>query len=224
MLKCPNCGAPLQGGGPGAQRACSYCGALLQVPAPAPTPLAPPPSPARPAGVTWVIPVIAVLGVAVAAGVGAFRSVTANVSAPAAPVPQGAEGASPPKPTGIVWSRLEAIDIHANVDQAKLAMKQQFPEAKVEQDKEYQLDLDHPILSSVTYRWEWGCSCLESAVFFYKDYPTRMKTQTAFIPCLTRGLGPIATSAPPFDYDWPAHDDVPHVHMGPQILSVDIAR
>lgn len=206
----------------GAQRACSYCGALLQVPAPAPVALAPPPAPARSAGAAWVVPVIALLGVAVAVGIAAFRSVTASMSAPAAPAAQGAEGASQ-KPSGIAWRRLEAIEIHATVDQAKVAMKQQFPEAKVVQDKEYRLDLDHPILSSVDYSWEWGCSCLEGAVFFYKDYPTRMKTDKAFIPCLTRGLGPIAASAPPFDYDWPAHGDVPHVHMGPQILSVDIA-
>jgi hypothetical protein len=34
---------------------------------------------------------------------------------------------------------------------------------------------------------------LERAVFFFKDYPTRMKTAEAFIPCLERGLGPLTT-------------------------------
>jgi hypothetical protein len=119
---------------------------------------------------------------------------------------------------------LEAIDIHATVDQAKISVKRQFPEAKVEQDKDYRLDLDHPILSDVLYPWDWGCACLEHIVFYFKDYPTRMKTQEAFIPCLTRGLGQPTSSAPPFDYEWAAHGELPLVHLGPQDLSISIAR
>ena len=125
----------------------------------------------------------------------------------------------------MAWNRLEGIDIHATVDQAKVALKQQFPEAKVDQDKQYRLDLDHPILSDVLYNWEWGCSCLDRVVFFFKDYPTRMKTPEAFIPCLTRGLGPLTSSAPPFDYDWPAHGESSRTCTSARKdLTIDIAR
>jgi hypothetical protein len=220
VLKCPNCGAPLQGGGTTEQRACVYCGALLQVPKSAPPLSAPQPQSSR---AILLFSALATLSVALAAGLAAFRSASAtsssSVSLAAAP-----RVVAPPEPSRVAWNRLEGIAIHANVDQAKLALKQQFPEADVEQDKTYRLELDHPILSRALYSWDWGCACLEGVMFSFKDYPTRMKTEQAFIPCLVRGLGPIATSAPPFDYDWPAHGDTPRVHLGPQDLSIDIAR
>jgi len=231
MLKCPNCGAPLQGTGMAEQRACTYCGALLQVPKPAPAMQAPraatQPQASR---AVLLVSVLGLLSLALAAGVTTFRTVMSSMSP--APVPratpavaaQATEAALPQGPPRVAWNRLEGIDIHATVDQAKVALKQQFPEAKVDQDKEYRIDLDHPILSDVFYSWDWGCTCLERAVFFFKDYPTRMKTPEAFIPCLERGLGAISTSAPPFDYDWPAHGDLPHVHLGPQDLTIDLAR
>lgn len=235
LLKCPNCGAPLQGVNLAGQHACTYCGALLQVPKAAPPP-APPlrmPTPAaapRAPRAVLVVSIVMLLGIALAAGVTTFRALTASMSPPlvAAPVPAAAAPravgatAAPQPPVGIPWSRLEAIDIHATTDQAKVALRQQFPEAKVEQDKDYRLDLDHPILSDVFYSWNWGCTCLERVVFFFKDYPTRMKTQEAFIPCLVRGLGPLTTSAPPFDYDWAANGDMPRVHLGPQTLTISI--
>jgi hypothetical protein len=222
VLKCPNCGAPLQGSSPAEQRACAYCGALLQVPKSAP-PLYAPQSQPQPQSSRAILrlSVLATLSVVLAAGLAAFRGASSSSSES----PVAAPGvASPPKPSGVAWNRLEGIDIHATVDQAKLALKQQFPEAHVDQDKDYGMDVDHPILSRALYSWSWGCTCLEGVVFFFKDYPTRMKTEQAFIPCLVRGLGPIAKSAPPFDYDWPAHGDVPRVHLGPQDLSVDIER
>ncbi|HEX3850761.1 MAG TPA: hypothetical protein VHW01_07325 [Polyangiaceae bacterium] len=82
-----------------------------------------------------------------------------------------AAAALPPKANGVAWNRLEGIDI-ATVEQAKVALKQQFPEAKVDQEKDYRIDVDHPILSDVFYSWDWGCTCLERVVFFFKDYPT----------------------------------------------------
>ena len=234
MLKCPNCGAPLQGTGMAEQRACTYCGTLLQVPKPAPAMQAPRAA-AQPhsSRAILLVSVLGLLSLALAAGVVTFRTVMSSMSAVAVPEgsPAGAEQAAqvaqvalPPTPPRVAWNRLEGIDIHATVDQAKVALKQQFPEAKVDQDKEYRIDLDHPILSDVLYSWDWGCTCLERAVFYFKDYPTRMKTTEAFIPCLERGLGAITTSAPPFDYDWPAHGDLPHVHLGPQILMIDLPR
>ena len=233
MLKCPNCGAPLQGGNLAEQHACKYCGALLQVPQSAPPPGLPLPVPVAVAApqaprMVLVISVLMLLGVALAAGVATFRGMMASMSpppaAPAAAPRAVGETASPQKPVGIAWSRLEAIDIHATTDQAKVVVRQQFPEANVEQDKDYRLNLDHPILSDVFYSWDWGCACLERVVFFFKDYPTRMKTQEAFIPCLVRGLGPLTTSAPPFDYEWAAHGDTPRVHLGPQTLTITLER
>jgi hypothetical protein len=168
---------------------------------------------------------------ALGAGVVTYRVVLSSMTP--TPLPQtappmaaaaGVAATAPQTPNGVAWNRLESIDIHATVEQAKISLKRQFPEAKIEQDKEYRMDLDHPILGSVYYPWDWGCACLERVVFFFKDYPTRMKTQDAFIPCLARGLGPVAKSAPPFDYDWPAHGDVPHVHLGPQDLTLDLPR
>jgi hypothetical protein len=229
ILKCPNCGAPLQGAGQDAQRACDYCGALLQVPTAAPPTLAPQPRAQR-THTAWVAAVLVTFGVALVAGLAAFRSATSIMTPPVAPrtVPTAPPGAgvttSPAQPTGIAWARLESIDIHASADQAKVTIKQQFPEAKVDQDKDYRLEVDHPVLSAVVYSWSWSCACLDSVVFYFKDYPTRMKTQEAFIPCLVRGLGPLTTSAPPFDYEWAAHGDTPRVHMGPQIVSIDIER
>jgi len=235
MLKCPNCGAPLPATGVAEQRACTYCGALLHVPKPAPAMQAPraatQPQASR---AVLLVSVVGLSSLALAAGVVTFRSMMSSMSA--APVPQGApagaeqaaqaavQAALPPTPPRVAWNRLEGIDIHATADQAKVSLKQQFPEAKVEQDKDYRIALDHPILSDVFYSWDWGCTCLERALFFFKDYPTRMKTPEAFIPCLERGFGAISTSAPPFDYDWPAHGDLPHVHLGPQDLTIDLAR
>ncbi len=231
MLKCPNCGAPLPGGGMAEQRACSYCGVLLQVPKPAPATQAPrAPAQRQSSRAILLVSVLGLLSLALAAGVVTFRTMMSSMSS--APVPeaspaaaeQAAQAALPPTPPRVAWNRLAGIDIHATADQAKVSLKQQFPEAKVEQDKDYRIDLDHPILSDAFYSWDWGCTCLERAVFFFKDYPTRMKTPEAFIPCLERGLGAVTTSAPPFDYDWPAHGDLPHVHLGPQILTIDLAR
>ncbi|MEO7035104.1 MAG: zinc ribbon domain-containing protein [Polyangiaceae bacterium] len=227
VLKCPNCGAPLQSSAT-EQRACTYCGALLHVPKPAPAVYAPLAQPhPQSSRAILVVAVLGLLSVALAVGVATFRSVQSSMSADPTPhatlavAGAAAPGAAAPQtPAGAAWNRLEAIDIHATVEQAKISMKQQFPDAKVDQDKEYRMDLDHPILSSAYYPWDWGCTCLERVIFFFKDYPTRMKTPEAFIPCLVRGLGPIASSAPPFDYDWPAHGDVPHVHLGPQLLMV----
>lgn len=233
LLKCPNCGAPVQGSVSGERRACGYCGALLQLPSapPAAPPRAAPPPP--PAGrsasrvpVAGLVAGLVTVGFALVAGLTALGPATPAARGavrPAAPSPVVASTA-PQKPKGVAWERLAQIDIHATTDAAKLAMKQQFPEATVQQDKEYRFDLEHPILSDVFYDWDWGCACLQRAVFFFKDYPTRMKTQDAFIPCLVRGLGAMATSAPPFDYEWAAHADVPRVHLGPQTLSIDVTR
>jgi hypothetical protein len=217
------------------QRACSYCGALLQVPKPAPA-LHAPRAQAQPSSsrAILMVAILGMLSVAVAVGVASYRSVLSSMSpdptpqatpaVAAAPGVAVAAVTSPQKAAAVAFNRLESIDIRATVEQAKISVKQQFPEARVDEDKEYRMDLDHPILSSVYYPWDWGCTCLDRVVFFFKDYPTRMKTPEAFIPCLVRGLGPIAKSAPPFDYDWPAHGDLPHVHLGPQDLTLDLAH
>ncbi|MEO8903173.1 MAG: zinc ribbon domain-containing protein [Polyangiaceae bacterium] len=230
VLKCPNCGAPLQSSA-AEQRACTYCGALLHVPKPAPAVHAPPLQPQSQSSRTILrIVSLGVLSVTLTVAVATFRRVQSSLSPDPTPhavaagvvAPGAVAAAAAQTPAGVAWNRLESIDIHATVEQAQISMKQQFPEAKVEQDKEYRLDLDHPILNSAYYPWDWGCTCLDHVVFFFKDYPTRMKTGEAFIPCLVRGLGPIAKSAPPFDYDWPAHGDIPHVHLGPQLLMLDL--
>ena len=76
MLKCPNCGAPLQASGMAEQRACAYCGALLQVPKPTPAMHAPRAQPATQAQSSRAILVVAIFGMlsltALAAGAGDF--------------------------------------------------------------------------------------------------------------------------------------------------------
>jgi len=224
MLRCPNCGAPLAEAHAGQQRTCAYCHAVLQVPAP---PTRAQPALAPRSSRLWLIAIPVLLTVAVGSAIATFRAASASAPyIPQAATPQAtaplAAGPSP-SPSGIAWNRLAAIDIHATTEQAK-ALKTQFPEAEVEQDKDYRLNLAHPILNQVFYSWDWGCACLDHVVFFFKDYTTRTNTLPTFIPCLTRELGPAATSAPPFDYDWPSHREFPHLHVGPQTVTLSIER
>ena len=187
----------------------------------APYPQQPHYSGARPARTPWIA-IAVTAGIVVLAGISGF---VATLSAPAAvnggvvhtPVAPTLPTPPSPKP-GVAWKRIEAVDIRASVEQAKATLPKLFPEAEIEQDKTYSLDLDHPILTSVRFSWSWGCSCLEDAVFYFKDYATRMRTLSTFQPCLERGLGPVAKSAPPFDYDWPEKAGVPRVHFGPQTV------
>jgi hypothetical protein len=233
MLRCPNCGAPLQGSGAEARRTCGYCGALLELPKPAVVlpqpPHAPYPQyvpPPRASRAPWlalgvVIALAAIVGVSGLIAYVITRS-TADEAAVRGPIAEAVPTA--PAQSGVAWKRLDAIDIRASVDQAKATLPKLFPEAQIDQDKVYALTLDHPILTSARFSWSWGCACLEDAVFDVKDYNTRTRTLSTFEPCLERGLGPVTQSAPPFDYEWAEKAGVPRVHFGPSAVLFFIER
>jgi hypothetical protein len=115
----------------------------------------------------------------------------------------------------VAWNRLQAIDIHASVERTKATLPTAFPEATVEQDKTYGMDLDHPILTHARFSWEWGCSCLEMAAFDVKDFNTWTRVKDTFLPCVEHGLGPVSSSSPPFDYQWRARADIARVRLAP---------
>ena len=232
MLKCPNCGAPLQGSGAEARPTCSYCGALLELPKPV---VVPPPvhapyvqyvSQTQAQRAPWLaIGVVAVAAViAGVSGLIAFTSAGPATNAGAVRNPTGQAAPTPTAQPGIAWKRLDDIDIRASVDKAKTTLPKLFPEAQIQQDKDYTLALDHPILASARFSWTWGCACLESAAFDVKDYNTRTRTLSSFEPCLERGLGPVSKSAPPFDYEWAEKGGVPRVHFGPSSVLLFIER
>ena len=232
MLRCPNCGAPLQGSGEDARPTCNYCGALLELPKPVvvPHPAHAPYAQHVPHVQAQRAPWFAIGAAAVAAVIAGVTGLIAVTSA--GPAANAAAVRSPtaevaPTPTaqpGIAWKRMEAIDIRASVDKAKATLPKLFPEAQIQQDKDYALALDHPILTSARFSWTWGCACLEYAAFDVKDYNTRTRTLSTFQPCLERGLGPVTKSQPPFDYEWAEKAGVPRVHFGPSSVLLFIER
>jgi hypothetical protein len=104
-------------------------------------------------------------------------------------------------------------------------MPRDFPEATTDAHrKDYTLRIAHPVLSSARISWEWGCDCLEGTVFSYEDYATWQRAQARFTSCLLGKLGPPTSYNPPFDYDWPAREGRPSLHVGPQSLSLAYDR
>ena len=210
---------------------CGYCGALLELPkAVAPSPVAGYPVHAQhvsrgSSNAVWLYPVLGVVIIsALSAGFALLGSLP-NTPAGGAAMPHfAAPVTAAPVPPSVAWKRLEAIDIHANVERTKASFPAAFPEAKVEQEKAYSLDVDHPILTSVEYRWEWGCSCLELTRFDIKDYNTWMKVKETFVPCLERGFGPEISSNPPFDYEWPARTNMARVSLSPSMVAIYFER
>jgi hypothetical protein len=208
LLKCPNCGAPLEGAKLGSLRECPYCRSLIALPepsAPATAPLHPPRSARR--GATWLalggVLVVGALGLT-AVFLSTFR--TQKVAAK------------------VAWQRLDAIDPSLKLARAQVELPKSFPEVTTDvHRKEFHFNLQHRVLNRGFLSWEWGCDCLERMVFFFSDYPTRQRANESFIPCLARELGETSKSAPPFDFEWAAHAGAPRVHLGPQTLSLDFS-
>lgn len=221
LLKCPNCGAPLEGAKVGSLRSCPYCGSLIALPeAHAPAAATHHRQRARFPMATWLV-----LGVVLALGlIGSLLSVFRGLQTPskttlaALPAPKAA-------PAAVAWQRLDALDPSLKLAQAQVELPKSFPEVTTDvHRKEFSLSLQHGVLNRALLSWEWGCDCLDGIVFFFKDYPTRQRANESFIPCLQRELGSTSKSAPPFDFEWAAHADAPRLHLGPQTLSLDFSR
>lgn len=225
LLKCPNCGAPLEGARLGSLRECPYCRSLIALPEPPAPAKAPSPAQraARPVAARVALGGLLALGALGLAGglLSTFRAQKIASTPPRAGRPPALKASVP----AVAWQRLDAIDPRLKLAQAQVELPKSFPEVTTDMHrKEFSLSLQHRVLNRGLLSWEWGCDCLERMVFFFSDYPTRQRANESFIPCLERELGKTSKSAPPFDFEWAAHSDTPRVHLGPQTLSLDFSR